>query len=357
MKKITVFLSCLFCAVVLVVPFFNVKQVYAYTDGYHKLDVNVGTNFCNARVFNIVEDGSLYNWFYDIHAYLNSSYGGSGAHIEDFHLVMQFNAFGSSHTYFIIFDYDYEHLVHYIRMQDINAEIPYLFEIQLDETSATLNYNTGGFDDHNYFILGYYGTYTLRNPAAGGFWVRDFVFDLGIYNELLDCLNNYIFFETDYTSYTQTDIENAYKDGYDKGYDEGYRDGNLDGSTTTSSELVQQIQGLQQQNNQLINDYNNLVVDNEKLENSYNTLLNGIPSRLEASRSEGYNAGYSAGVAVGGQNNFLSLMTAVVDAPLKVFTGLFDLEILGFNLKDFLLGICSAALVAIIVRFALRFVG
>lgn len=357
MKKIVVFLSCLFCAVVLVVPFFNVEKVSAYSEGYHKLNVNVGTNFRNARVFDIVKDGSLYNWFTDIHSYINSLEAGSSVQVENFHLVLQLNAFDSGSTYFIIFDYDYDHLVHYIRMQKIGQDQPYLFEIQIGNTSASIKYNTGGFDDYNYFILGYYGEYKWRNTSSGGFLMKDFVFDLGIYNELLDCLNNYIFFETNYTSYTQTDIENAYNDGYDDGYDEGYRVGNLEGSTSTSTELVQQIQSLQQQNNQLINDYNNLVTENENLENSYNTLINGIPSRLEASRSEGYNAGYSAGVAVGGQNNFLSLMTAVVDAPLEVFTGLFDLEILGFNLKDFLLGICSAALVAIIVRFALRFVG
>lgn len=65
----------------------------------------------------------------------------------------------------------------------------------------------------------------------------------------------------------------------------------------------------------------------------------------------GYDSGYAAGIAAGNNNSFLSLITAVVDAPITAFTSLLNFEILGFNMKNVILSILTAALVIACIRF------
>lgn len=65
----------------------------------------------------------------------------------------------------------------------------------------------------------------------------------------------------------------------------------------------------------------------------------------------GYNKGYSAGISDGGNNSFLSLITAVVDAPINAFTSLLNFDILGFNVKNVVLSLLTAALVIACIRF------
>lgn len=65
----------------------------------------------------------------------------------------------------------------------------------------------------------------------------------------------------------------------------------------------------------------------------------------------GYNKGYSAGISDGGSNSFLSLITAVVDAPVTAFTSLLNFDILGFNVKNVVLSLLTAALVIACIRF------
>lgn len=65
----------------------------------------------------------------------------------------------------------------------------------------------------------------------------------------------------------------------------------------------------------------------------------------------GYESGYTAGIAAGGNNSFLSLITAVVDAPITAFTSLLNFDILGFNVKNVVLSLLTAALVIACIRF------
>lgn len=68
----------------------------------------------------------------------------------------------------------------------------------------------------------------------------------------------------------------------------------------------------------------------------------------------GYDKGYAAGVAAGGNNNFMSLITAVVDAPITAFTSLLDFDILGYNMKDLALALLTAGLLVAAIRFFSR---
>lgn len=68
----------------------------------------------------------------------------------------------------------------------------------------------------------------------------------------------------------------------------------------------------------------------------------------------GYDRGYAVGVAAGGNNNFMSLITAVVDAPIKAFTSLLDFDILGYNMKNLALALLTAGLLVAAIRFFSR---
>lgn len=84
----------------------------------------------------------------------------------------------------------------------------------------------------------------------------------------------------------------------------------------------------------------------------------GYNNGYNEGRTTGYNNGYAQGDAVGysrgvaESNNysFIGLIGAVIDAPIRAFTGLLNFEILGVNLSGFLLGLFSIALVLFIYR-------
>ena len=50
---------------------------------------------------------------------------------------------------------------------------------------------------------------------------------------------------------------------------------------------------------------------------------------------------------------FIKLLSATIDAPVKAFTSLLNFEVLGVNMKDFVLSILTLMFVLTIVRFCL----
>ena len=66
-----------------------------------------------------------------------------------------------------------------------------------------------------------------------------------------------------------------------------------------------------------------------------------------------YNAGYNAGVESSSNHSFLSLMGAVVDAPIKALSGLLNFDVLGFNMLNFFYALCTCALIIAVVRMIL----
>jgi hypothetical protein len=109
----------------------------------------------------------------------------------------------------------------------------------------------------------------------------------------------------------------SYDEGYNAGYSSGQNDGYNSGYNSGFSEGQDQ----------------------------------GYTTGFEAGKGAGYNSGYTAGIAAGSNNNFMSLIVAVVDAPIKAFSSLFNFDILGFNMKTFVLSILTAALIVAIMRF------
>ena len=94
-----------------------------------------------------------------------------------------------------------------------------------------------------------------------------------------------------------------------------------------------------------------LIDDNYFYNNGYN---NGYTSGYNNGYTSGYNKGYNKGVEEAGNYTFFSLISAVMDAPLKVFYGLFNFELMGVNLAGFIQALLSLAILLFIIRFALQ---
>lgn len=67
----------------------------------------------------------------------------------------------------------------------------------------------------------------------------------------------------------------------------------------------------------------------------------------------GYQNGYNAGASDANNYSFLSLIGAVVDAPMTAFTSLLNFDLLGFNMLSCITGILTIAIVIAIIRFVL----
>ena len=65
---------------------------------------------------------------------------------------------------------------------------------------------------------------------------------------------------------------------------------------------------------------------------------------------DGYQFGYDDGVADGNQYTFTSLITSVVDVPVKTFLGLFDFDLLGVNMASFFLSLLTLAAILAVVK-------
>lgn len=117
------------------------------------------------------------------------------------------------------------------------------------------------------------------------------------------------FFYTDDVTYflnssAQFNNNEFYNSGYNNGYDLGYTEGETEG-------------------------YNN---------------------GYSQGQTEGYNNGYTQGLESSERLGFPALITSVIDVPVKVFTSLFNFEILGVNILTFVTSLLTIALILAIVR-------
>lgn len=101
----------------------------------------------------------------------------------------------------------------------------------------------------------------------------------------------------------------------------------------------------------------NFVLSSRGLLYTESEYLSAVENARSEGKTTGYQQGYQAGLETGGEGSFLNLFTAVVDAPVKVFTSLFDVEILGFNMKNVVLALLSICLVFAVYRLFSSFGG
>ena len=76
----------------------------------------------------------------------------------------------------------------------------------------------------------------------------------------------------------------------------------------------------------------------------------GTGAVSESQYNAGYSAGYSAGVIGANNYSFLGLISAVIDAPIQAFTGLFNFELLGVNILGFITSLFTLAVIITIVK-------
>ncbi len=98
---------------------------------------------------------------------------------------------------------------------------------------------------------------------------------------------------------------------------------------------------------------------NTLVEDSYNTGYNDGKGSVDTANiyNSGYNAGYNVGkndgLIAGKDYTFIGLIGAVVDAPIKAFTSLFNFNLLGFNLLNFITALFTICVIVTIVRLCI----
>lgn len=80
---------------------------------------------------------------------------------------------------------------------------------------------------------------------------------------------------------------------------------------------------------------------------------NGYTDGYNAGQTIGYENGYSAGIVAGGDHTFMSLIGAVIDAPVSAFTSLLNFELLGVNILGFITGLLTLALIIFIIKLCI----
>ena len=76
-------------------------------------------------------------------------------------------------------------------------------------------------------------------------------------------------------------------------------------------------------------------------------------SGYNVGRLEGYDDGYNSGINDSNQYSFYNLFGAVLDAPVKVFSGLFNFNLLGINLLGLITGLFTLAMIILIIKLIL----
>lgn len=144
-----------------------------------------------------------------------------------------------------------------------------------------------------------------------------------------------------FRTYIANTSEAFYTDGYNKGYDRGSKD-----AIKNYNETLYQV--FDEKYNEGYNDGIAAAADSstEKFQKKYD-------EGFFAGKSAGYSSGYTDGAASAQNYTFLGLLGAVVDAPIKAFTGLLDFEVLGVNMSSFVLSMLTLSVIVVIIKICL----
>lgn len=142
-------------------------------------------------------------------------------------------------------------------------------------------------------------------------------------------------------TYIANTSEAFYTDGFNKGYDRGYSEGIKDYKQT----MYQDYEAMYNKG------YNDGVASCE--DSSGEKFQKKYDEGFVAGKSAGYSSGYTAGAASAQNYTFMGLLGAVVDAPIKAFTGLLDFDILGVNMSSFVLSMLTLSVIVIIIKICL----
>lgn len=79
----------------------------------------------------------------------------------------------------------------------------------------------------------------------------------------------------------------------------------------------------------------------------------GYSKGLAQGNTEGFNEGYIEGLNTSNEFTFNSLISSVIDVPVRTFTSLFDFDLLGVNLAGFFYALLTFCAVIVIFKIAL----
>lgn len=342
--------SCLAFSMLLI-PFHRNNLVYA--EEQVAFYPQAGTNFRRAIVTSVSTGAEIYNWASDRYSELIQLYNfdtNVSQGFWNFKAILIFaNGFGRTGsevnpgtTLQLSFDYNYTttsgSLV--FSPSGTSMETPIYLQVDYTPTSATVTQRSA-LPDKDLFLTTFYG---YGQVTMNSYYCPINVMDM------FELLSFNMTWASDYqaVNVSQTELDTAYQSGYNAGL--------ANGSVQPSSELQienstlkKDLSNLQSENLQLSN-------KNSQLQSELDSLNASFPNQLASEKSLSYSQGYQDGAATNG-NTFMGLMSAVLDVPVKTFINLFDIEVLGYNIKNFLISILSLCFVAAIVRFCVKNVG
>lgn len=197
--------------------------------------------------------------------------------------------------------------------------------IEISSTVVALCNYIQYIDETNY-------TATFYSPQAFG--VLDSTYDMREWEHILEFYqdynntefsSSYFAFYSERTYCTQYYVDSMQSATYNDGYEYGYNIGRTEGLNNNQANIYQ----------------------------------SGYDEGFELGRIEGRNVGYQQGVDDAGNYTFLSLLGAVVDAPITALSGLLNFTILdnngvgGVNLLSFFYALMTLALIIFVVRLML----
>lgn len=154
------------------------------------------------------------------------------------------------------------------------------------------------------------------------------------------------------TGSTITENE-IYQNGYNVGYNKGFNDGN---NNVINNPNNYDLYSKYQYDTNYTNGKNDgITIGENNIKNNPNNYDLYTQTQYDSNYTNGKNVGYSTGYnkGVDDSNNytFIGLIGSVIDAPIKAFTSLFNFELLGFNLLNFVKALFTLMVIIVVARF------
>lgn len=354
MSRKFLILICSFCLAFSVFLIPIQKNNVAYAAEQVAFYPQAGTNFRRAIVTSVSNGAEVFNWANEQFQALRQLYNfdtNVGDGFWSFNAVLIFaNGFGQTGggslnpgtTLQLSFDYNYTNNTGTMVFSPsgTSMETPIYLQVDYTTTSATVQQRSA-LPDKDLFLTTFYG--------YGKVQMNTYYCPINVM-DMFELLSFNMTWASDYqaVNVSQAELDTAYQSGYNAGV--------ANGSVQPSSQLQIENSQLKKDISTLQTEVTQLNSDKSKLQSDYDALNASFSNQLASEKSLSYSQGYEAGSATNG-NTFMGLISAVIDVPIKSFINLFNIEILGYNIKDFLIAILSLCFVATIVRFCVRNVG
>ena len=146
-----------------------------------------------------------------------------------------------------------------------------------------------------------------------------------------------------------------YQNGYNVGYNKGFNDGN---NNVINNPNNYDLYSKYQYDTNYTNGKNDgITIGENNIKNNPNNYdlytQTQYDSNYTNGKNIGYSTGYNKGVAESNDYTFLGLIGSVIDAPIQAFTNLFNFDLLGFNLLNFVRALFTLTVIIIVARFIL----